>query len=458
MNRVSYENTADAIYDPHDAQYWDATSLDRELMRVFDLCHGCRLCFKFCPSFPSLFDAVDNNDADVFKITQADRDKVVGECFQCKLCYLNCPYTEADNHHYKIDYPALMQRYRMNDARRNGVGLREKVLQNPDLAGKANTGLISGVVNWTLNNNFHRAIAQAILGIHKDKRMPAFQRTSFSRWFQKRRRKQESSGGIIADPVAKVVLFSTCFVNYNNPQVGKDTVEVLEKNQVQVECPNQNCCGMPGLDTGDLDFATGKMRKNIESLYPYAQQGYKILAINPTCSLTLKKEYINFMPPGEWRDKARVISAATRDLHEFLFELKADDRLNRDFRSSPGKVAYHVPCHLRMQNLGFRSRDIMKLIPGAKVTPVAECCGHDGTWAMKTEYFELSLKTGQKAFDSLKAQQADRVATDCPLAAIQLQQGMDLDEPAIHPIQVLARAYRTPENGGWPEPLEEGRT
>lgn len=453
MGHVSYENTADAIYDPHDAKFWDESSLNNELARVFDLCNGCRMCFKFCPSFPSLFEAVDRTDNDVFKLTQADKDKVVDECFQCKLCYVNCPYTATDEHKYNVDYPALMQRYRMIDTKKNGLGLREKVLQNPDLAGKANTGLISGVVNWALNNNFHRKIAQAILGIHKDKRMPAFHRTSFSRWFKKHRaRLEKEGGGIAADPAAKVVLFSTCFVNYNNPRVGKDAVDVLEKNNVRVECPSQNCCGMPGLDTGDIDFAVKKMEKNIASLYPYAEQGYKILAINPTCSLTLKKEYPNFMPPGELREKARVISKATRDLHEFLFELKQEEKLNRDFKSSPGKVAYHVPCHLRMQNIGFRSRDIMKLIPGTKIAPVAECCGHDGTFAMKEEFFEMSMKTGKKSFDALKAAGGDQVATDCPLAAIQLQQGMDLDEAAIHPIQVLARAYKSPEAGGWEHP------
>ena len=454
MGRVSYENTADCVYDPHTEQYWDPASLDRELMRVFDLCNGCRMCFKFCPSFPTLFDAVDaTEDANVFEVSAAKKDQIVDECFQCKLCYVNCPYTATDEHKYNIDYPALMQRYRLIKSKKDGIRLREKILQNPDLAGKMNSGLISGLVNYALNSNFHRAIAEAILGIHRKKKMPAFHRTTFMRWFEKRSKELEKNGGgVAANPSAKVVLFATCFVNFNNPRVGKDAVEVLEKNNVRVECPSQNCCGMPGLDSGDLDFALKKMRGNIEKLYPYAADGYKILAINPTCSLMLKKEYPVFMPEGELREKAQAISSATRDLHEFLFELKNEEKLNRDFQSSPGKVAYHVPCHLRMQNIGLRSRDIMKLIPGAKIVPVADCCGHDGTWAMKTEYFEMSLKTGKRTFDALKSQNANEVATDCPLAAIQLQQGLESEREAVHPISILAKAYRRPGDGGWEHP------
>lgn len=184
-----------------------------------------------------------------------------------------------------------MQRYRLIKSKKDGIRLREKILQNPDLAGKMNSGLISGLVNYALNSNFHRAIAEAILGIHRKKKMPAFHRTTFMRWFEKRSKELEKNGGGTAvNPSAKVVLFATCFVNFNNPRVGKDAVEVLEKNNVRVECPNQNCCGMPGLDSGDLDFAMKKMRGNIEKLYPYVADGYKILAINPTCSLMLKKD------------------------------------------------------------------------------------------------------------------------------------------------------------------------
>ena len=460
MDVISYEDTSALSYDPSEERYWDKTALGKELDRTFEICHGCRMCFKYCPSFPSLFEAIDGHaDGDIRKLTGADHEKVIGECYQCKLCYVNCPYTDQDKHSYNLDFPSLMQRAVNVKARDEGVPLRSKILGNPDLAGKMNGGLLSGLVNKAMKVNFHRSIMQAILGIHKDKSLPEFHRTSFMKWFGKR---QKAAGVPIAHEPApvgpedeKVVLFSTCFVNYNNPDVGQDAVAVLEKNNVEVNCPSQNCCGMPGLESGDLKFALKKMKSNVDSLLPYARQGYKILVINPTCSLTLKKEYIRFLPPGEWREKAKVVAGATMDLHEYLFELKKKDRLNRDFKSTPGSVAYHVPCHLRAQNIGFRSRDIMKLIPGSKISPVAECCGHDGTWAMKTEYFDMSLQAGKKSFEGLKEKNADRVATDCPLAAIQLEQGMEAGERPEHPIQILAKAYLSPSEGGHPRATEE---
>lgn len=452
MDVIAYDNVADVAYDAAEPTYWQKDSLQRELDRTFEICHGCRMCFKYCPSFPSLFSAIDGHaDGDVRKLTQDDHAKVIGECYQCKLCYVNCPYTDADGHKYDLNFPALMQRAVHVRAKSDGVGLREKVLQNADLAGKVNGGLLSGLVNRAMKSGLHRRLMEAILGVHRDKLMPEFHRTSFMRWFRRHKGARDTVPQEVSGDQEKVVLFSTCFVNYNNPQVGIDAVAVLEKNNVEVACPDQNCCGMPGLNSGDLDFALKKMKRNVERLYPYAQAGYKILAINPTCSLTLKKEYGLFLPKGEWRQKAAVVSAAIRDVHEYLFELKQKGKLNQDFQSTPGKIAYHVPCHLRVQNIGFRSRDILKLIPDATIGVTPECCGHDGTWAMKTEYFEMSLGAGKKAFDGLAEHNGQSTATDCPLAALQLQQGMGLAERPVHPVQILAKAYRSPADGGFPE-------
>lgn len=440
---ISYDNTQDTIYDPKNAKYWDRSSLDRELGRAFDLCNGCRMCFKYCPSFPTLFTLMDDKQS-VFELSADEKKQIIGECYQCKICYVKCPYTDRDHHNFNLDYPALLQRAVHVQAREEGVPARDKFLQDAEFAGKAGSGLISGLANRVMKSNFHRRIMEAILGLHRSKKMPEFHKTTFARWF--RRHKQPLS----EKPGEKVVLFSTCFVNYNHPELGKDTVEVLEKNGVSVEHPEQTCCGMPGLNSGDLKWALSRMTKNVESLFPYAQQGYKILAINPTCSLTLKKEYIQFMPE-EYQVKAAAVAAATMDVHEYLFELKRQEKFNRNFESSPGAVAYHVPCHLRAQNIGYRSRDIMRLIPGAEIAVVDECCGHNGNWAMKEEYFEMSLKAGKRAFDGIKEKEGARVATDCPLAAIQLEQGASLDERPVHPVQILARAYKKPQDGGFPE-------
>jgi len=453
---IQQNNTENAIYDPKNPKYWDKSSLEQELLRTFDICHGCRMCFNYCYSFTTLFKALDNYaNGDVTKITEEDKNKIIEECYHCKLCYVNCPYTDKDNHVFNLNFAALMQRSVHIKAKEKGVSFRDKILENADLAGILNTGLISKIVNYSFRSNFHRVIIEKILGIHRKKLMPEFHLSSFAQWFKKHKKQKQQ------ELPNKVVLFSTCFVNYNNPEIGKDAVFVLEKNQCDVEHPKQNCCGMPGLNTGDLSFALKKIRSNIENLLPYVEKGYKILVINPTCSMTLKHEYPLYagmlgqtpQEEEEWTKKAKAISDATRDLHEYLMELKKQEKFNKDFNSTPEVIAYHAPCHLRAQWKGFPARDLIRLIPNTQIAFVAECSGHDGTWSMKKEHFEESLQCGKKAFEQIKQKNAHFVATDCPLAAIQIKQGAELKELPMHPIQILARAYKSKEEGGFSKNL-----
>jgi len=430
--------TEGLCYDPSDPKYFDEAGLAQEVERVFDICHGCRLCFNLCPSFPALFGAVDEHGGDVRKLTAAETANVVDLCYQCKLCYVKCPYTADDGHEFNLDFPRLLMRYTAQHARRDGIKLREKMLGNPVRMGRM-ASLAPGLANWANRTSFHRGILQRMLGIHRDKRLPEFFRQTFERWTKSRKSE-------VFRPREEVVLFHTCFVNYNNPKLGMDTVAVLERNGVRVLSPPQTCCGMPALDGGDVEFARKQARTNVEALRGYVERGVKILAVNPTCSYMLKKEYADLVGT-DLRDDAQRLGQATGDLNEYLFELKKSGEFDQGFRSSPGAVAYHVPCHLKAQNIGFRSRDMMKTIPGATVRVVDGCCGHDGTWAMKKEHFEKSLEIGKPVFEQMSS--GEVTATDCPLAAIQIEQGTGVRP--MHPIQVLARAY---EEGGFPNRIE----
>jgi Fe-S oxidoreductase len=131
------------------------------------------------------------------------------------------------------------------------------------------------------------------------------------------------------------------------------------------------------------------------------------------------------------------------DVSEYLWSIRNEPRFSADFKSTPpgGKVAYHAPCHLRAQAVGFKGRDLLRRIPGVEVAAtVMECCGHDGTYAMTVEGHEASGRIGAKAFEGMKAAEAQVWCTDCPLAAVQFQQFAG-NKP-LHPMTVLARAYR----------------
>jgi Fe-S oxidoreductase len=189
--------------------------------------------------------------------------------------------------------------------------------------------------------------------------------------------------------------------------------------------------------------AQRQARANIDLLMPYVREGYAILVNNPTCSMMMRKEY----PALVGGEDAKALAGAVRDPNEYLNALRREGRLSQDFRSTPGRVRYHVPCHLRAQNIGYRSRDMMAAIsPETEVHLVAECCGHDGTWAMKREYFQLSLEAGRKAFEGMQGE--GLLTTDCPLAAIQFEQATGARP--LHPLEVLERAYRP---DGFPTPV-----
>jgi len=233
----------------------------------------------------------------------------------------------------------------------------------------------------------------------------------------------------------KVALFHTCTVEYNDPATGRAAVRVLERNRADVSLPRQRCCGMPYLDGGAVDEAKALIRENVTSLAAAVREGRTIVVPGPTCSYMLKQEY----PWLDGSDDAKLVARNTRDLFEYLAELRAEGRLDTSFTRSVGAVTYHAPCHLRAQNIGLKSAEILRLIPGAEVNVVEKCSAVDGTWGFKKQYHELSLKLAQPLFDAITTADAPVTATDCPLAALQIEQGTG--RQAKHPIRILAAAY-----------------
>jgi glycerol-3-phosphate dehydrogenase subunit C len=280
----------------------------------------------------------------------------------------------------------------------------------------------------------HRIFLEKTLGIHRDKLLPEFAETTFEKWADRAGKIKSGTGG-------EVVLFQTCYVQNNEPQIGRDTVEVLERNSVDVRCVRGlHCCGMPAWERGDLDSLRRHARANLEILLPFVDKGAKVVAINPTCSMMMRREHPTLVSPAD-RRAAERLAAAVMDPSEFLWSIRNESRLNTDFRSTPGvRVAYHAPCHLRAQAVGFKGRDLLRKIPGVSPSTVMECCGHDGTYAMTKEGFEPSARIGKKAFVAMKDSDAEIWSTDCPLAALQFQQHAGVRP--MHPMTILARAYR----------------
>lgn len=440
---ISFLPTPGLTYDPSDAAYWQPDALAGEIERAFAVCHGCRMCFKYCDSFPQLFDAIDNrHDGDVRKLTDAETATVMDNCFGCKLCEVQCPYTPRDGHEFQLDFPKLVSRFKAQRTASQGLSARDKVLTSPDRTAKAARASL-GLANLANRTKLHRVLLEHTLGIHRDAHLPDFAAKTFEHWAQE-------TGLLRDDPTAgEVVLFQTCFVQHNEPSIGQDTVEVLQRNGVDVTCEaGLACCGMPAWERGDLQATRAGARTNLERLLPHVRAGKKVLAINPTCSMMLRKEYPELVATPD-RPAAAELAAAVMGPAEFLWSIRKEERFNTDFRSSPGPtVAYHAPCHLRAQAVGFGGRDLIRRIPGVKVATTMECCGHDGTYALTVEGHEASVRIGRKSFDEMADAHAEVWATDCPLAALQF--GQHAGRKALHPMTVLARAYRP---DGFPHPI-----
>jgi Fe-S oxidoreductase len=301
-----------------------------------------------------------------------------------------------------------------------------------------------GMANVANRTAIHRWFMEKALGIHREKLLPDFAGETFEAWAEK-------NGRMAAEPGGEAVLFQTCFVQNNEPELGRDTLEVLDRNGVDVKCARGlQCCGMPAWEKGDLASVQAQARRNLEILEPFVAKGAKVLAINPTCSMMLRREYPTLVSAPD-RERAKRVAEAVMDPSEYLWSIRDQERFNTDFKSTPGgKVSYHAPCHLRAQGVGFKGRDLLRKIPGVSPAFVMECCGHDGTFAMTVKGFEPSQRVGKKAFDEMKEAGSEVWSTDCPLAAIQFQQHAGVKP--MHPMSILARAYR---EDGFPEKIKD---
>lgn len=425
-------------FNPTDTAFWRQEALEQEFQRVFDICHGCRRCFNLCPSFDSLFKTIDAKGDEVENLTSDDYRQVVDLCYECKLCYNHCPYTPP--HRWDVDFPRLMLRGKIVKAQRQGIPLRERLLGNTDLLGKVG-GAMAPFSNWANQHPLLREALEYTLGIHRDRNLPEFHRPTFQQWYTRRASHSEPRS---TDSKGKVALFYTCSVNYNNPEIGQATVQVLEKNRIEVIVPEQKCCGMPYLDAGDLESALENVEFNLKHLNEVIDRGYDIVIPGPTCSLMLKHEY----PTLANNQRAHRVSEHSFDICEYLMKLHAEGKLDTHFIHGAGRIAYHIPCHLRAQNIGYKSRDLMQLLPHTRVQLIEQCSAHDGTWGAKQEFYQLSLKWAGKLFTQINEAEPDVVASDCPLAGLQITQGTN--RTPLHPVQIVARAYGFEDGSGEP--------
>jgi len=426
-------------------EFYDQTSCEKELERIFDICHGCRRCVSLCHSFPTLFDLVDaTDDGEVHGVAKTDYWKVVDQCYLCDLCYMTkCPYVPP--HAWNLDFPHTMLRAKAIKFRNGEVGAGEKLLASTDTHGQfAGIPIVVQTVNALNKTRPMRKLLDKGLGVHPDAWLPELADRRF-RWSAGKKGYASSVTNGERTP-GKVAIFSTCYVNYNEPGIGHDLIKLLNHNEIPyVIVEKESCCGMPKLELGDLDGVARHKEANMPQLARYAKEGYAIVSAIPSCTLMFKQE-LPLMFPGD--ADVTAVQEAMFDPFEYLMARHKDGLLKTDFKQALGKVSYHIPCHGRVQKIGKKTEEVFKLIGQSvevKLNTVERCSGHAGTYGVKTPYHPIAMKIGKPVFKAMAKDEPDYISSDCALAGHHIAQGMASNAlPAAtlqHPLSLVRIAY-----------------
>ena len=425
--------------------FYDREACEQEMERVFDICHGCRRCVSLCQSFPNLFDLVDATaDGEVHGVAKADYAKVVDQCYLCDLCYMTkCPYTPP--HAWNLDFPHLMLRAKAIKHKKGEVSAKEKFLASTDTHGSfAGIPIVVQAVNAINQTKFARKVMNSQLGVHPDAWMPTLAPQRF-RWGRAMSNTTSPAVNGQRTP-GKVAIFSTCYVNYNEPGIGEDLIKLLDHNDIPyVLVDKEQCCGMPKLELGDLDSVAKSKEANIPVLARYAEEGYAIVSAVPSCTLMFKQEIPLMFPDCA---DTQAVKKAMFDPFEYFVARHKDGLLKTDFKAALGKVSYHIPCHGRVQNIGKKTEEMFKLIGQTvevKLNTVERCSGHAGTYGVKTAYHPVAMKIGKPVFKAMAKDEPDFISSDCALAGHHIAQGMQqAGTPAKalqHPLSLVRMAY-----------------
>ncbi len=447
---MSDKASARHVIDWQGPDYFDPEALDQEMRRVFEVCHGCRACNRLCDSFPRLFELIDNSSDETLEtVPSSEFKKVADVCTLCDMCYMStCPYTPP--HEWAIDFPHLILRYRAVEHKAGGAPTRANPrLTETDANGKM-AEVLAPVMNWASDrrNGLTRPVLEKLGGVHRDAPLPRYETPTLVKRAQKLKpviNEQATAKG------RKAVIFATCFANYNRPEIGEAAIAVLAKNGIAAEVVYPQCCGMPHLEQGDLARVAEGARVVSQALAPYVEKGYDVVTLVPSCALMLKSEWPLILPDDR---NVKALAARTFDMPEYVIDIARKEKLAEGLKPLGGGVTLHLACHARAQNIGRKAADMLQLIPEIKLDVIERCSGHGGSLGVAVEFHEIALKVGRPVARAALEKANRYVASECPLAASHIVNGMEklaaetipgqglpADNRAFHPIELFAKAY-----------------
>jgi glycerol-3-phosphate dehydrogenase subunit C len=426
-------------------EFYNEEATFHEMERIFDICHGCRRCVSLCGSFPTLFDLVDEGPTgELDGVDKKDYWKVVDQCYMCDLCYLTkCPYVPP--HEFNLDFPHTMLRAKAIKFKKGEVGAGERFLASTDTHGSfAGIPIVVQAINAVSKTKVARQVMESTLGVDQQAWLPSLATRRFRSSAPEARSTEVKDG---ATTPGKVVIFSTCYVNYNEPGIGHDLLKILDHNDVPyVIVEKEKCCGMPQLELGDLESVEQSKQANVPVLARYARDGYAILSAVPSCTLMFKQEIPLMFPADE---EVQLVKSHMWDPFEYLMARKRDGLLKTEFEQPLGKISYQIPCHGRVQNIGKKTEEMLKMVPGTSVHTHERCSGHAGTFGVKKGFHDQAMKIGKPLFKAMANHKdgglPDVISSDCPLGGHHIEQGFEVNQlghvPQKHPLTLIRTAY-----------------
>jgi Fe-S oxidoreductase len=325
------------------------------------------------------------------------------------------------------------------------VGLAERFLASTDVHGQfAGIPIVVQAVNAINKTKAARSVMESVAGVDKDAWLPELATKRF------RSAAPEAKATAVKDgekTPGKVAIFSTCYINYNEPGIGLDLLKILDHNEIPyVIVEKEHCCGMPKLELGDLDSVEKSKEANIPALVKYAKDGFAILSAVPSCSLMFKQE-IPLMFPDD--ADTQLVKEHLWDPFEYFMARKRDGLLKTEFPQKLGNVSYQIPCHGRVQNIGRKTEEMLKMVPDTTINTIERCSGHAGTFGVKKATHQTAMKIGKPVFKAMATMKdgspPDVISSDCPLGGHHIAQGFEvngLGAPELqHPLSLVAKAY-----------------
>jgi Fe-S oxidoreductase len=377
--------------DWRSAEFTDDAALEKELERVFDICHGCRRCFSLCQSFPTLFDAIDASET--LELDGVDKKvywDVVDNCYLCDMCFMTkCPYVPP--HPWNVDFPHLMLRAKHVQHRKGEHNLRDRLLSNTrGLGSIAGIPVIAEIVNAVNGTKVGRKLLEATLGVDATAPIPKFHSTTGSS-----RARRAAGKAIEVKPTeetrGQVALFVTCYGDRNEPHMPEDLTAVFEHNGIAVKVvAKEKCCGMPKLEIGDLATVAKYKEFNIRS-----SSGSSMRAMTSSPD-SLLRAHVQAGTAADVPGRRRGAGCQGADLRSVRIPDAAPQGRRAAYRFHAEVRQGQLPRALSPARAEHRlkTRDVLRLVPGTTVEVIERCSGHNGTYAVKKEFRAASVKIG----------------------------------------------------------------